>query len=404
MLLVPVVAGCSSGSRKPSHATTRTPSTTLPSGRPRGSAAAWAPAWPQYGRIPTRTGVAERSAVLPPFRVRWTLGAGSYVEFPPVIAGERLYVGTDLGRILAVDVATGRVKWMRETGRCIAASAATRGGLVYFALMDPPPCGDEPTSGRMFAVRARTGRTVWSVHAGVMESSPLVVGRTVYVGSWDGRLYAFDANSGRSRWTFKTGGKVKGGAAYAGGTVYVGSYDGRIYALAASTGKLRWVADVGAPVYATPAVAKEAVIVGTLGGTVYALDASTGHTNWIRPTGSYVYSSPAIWHGTAYVGSYDRHLYALDVSSGAVRWSFDAGAPVSGTPTVVNGVVYFSRCLGCIAGVGLHLPRRTFGLDAQSGKRVWTFPDGEYTPLVADRQRAYLVGYTRLYGLGAHGG
>ncbi len=117
-----------------------------------------------------------------------------------------------------------------------------------------------------------------------------------------------------------------------------------------------------------------------------------------------MYSSAAIWHGTAYVGSYDRHLYALDLSSGAVRWSFDAGAPVSGTPTVVNGVVYFSRCLGCIAGVALHLPRSTFGLNAQSGQRVWTFPDGEYTPLVADRQRAYLVGYSHIYGLGAQGG
>jgi outer membrane protein assembly factor BamB len=270
---------------------------------------------------------------------------------------------------------------------------------VYFALMDRPPCGDEPTSGRVLVVRAQTGRTVWTLDAGVMESSPLIAGRTVYVGSWDGRLYALEAGSGRVRWSFGTGGRVKGGAAYAGGTVFVGSYEGRVYALAASNGKLRWVANLGARVYATPAVASRSVIVGTLGGTVYALDAATGHTKWIRRTGSYVYSSAAIWHGTAYVGSYDQHLYAFDVSSGAVRWSFDAGAPVSGTPTVVNGVVYFSRCLGCIEGVALHLPRRTFGVDARSGERVWMFPDGEYTPLVADRRRAYLVGYTRLYGL-----
>jgi outer membrane protein assembly factor BamB len=328
----------------------------------------------------------------------------SYIEFPPVIAGERLYVGTDRGRILAVDAATGAVKWMRETGRCIAASAAISRGLVYFALMDPPPCGDQPTSGRLLALRAGTGHTVWNVHAGVMESSPLVVGRTVYVGSWDGRLYAFDASSGRQRWSFQTGGRVKGGAAYAGGTVFVGSYEGHLYALAAPSGNLRWVANVGAPVYTTPAVAQQSVIVGTLRGTVYALGALTGHVDWTRPTGSYVYSSPSIWRGTAYVGSYDRHLYALNLSSGAVRWSFDAGAPVSGTPTVVNGVVYFSRCLGCIAGVGLHLPRRTFGLDATSGRRVWTFPDGEYTPLVADSQRAYLIGYTRIYALEAEDG
>jgi hypothetical protein len=30
---------------------------------------------------------------------------------------------------------------------------------------------------------------------------------------------------------------------------------------------------------------------------------------------------------------------------------------------------------------------------------VWTFPDGKYSPVVADKERMYLVGYTRIYGL-----
>jgi hypothetical protein len=29
---------------------------------------------------------------------------------------------------------------------------------------------------------------------------------------------------------------------------------------------------------------------------------------------------------------------------------------------------------------------------------LWTFPDGQYTPVVADKQHLYLVGYARLYG------
>ena len=357
-------------------------------------------AWPQYGRDAMRQGVAQRSAVAPPFAIRWRVAATSYIEFPPVMARQRLFLGTDRGRIMAIDAGTGAVRWARETGRCVAASAAVRRELVYFALMDPPPCGHDPGSGEALAVRADTGRVVWSFRAAVMEGSPLLVGRTVYIGSWDGRLYALDATTGHVRWSFKTGDRIKGGAAYSDGTVFVGSYDGHVYAVAARDGKLRWVASVGGRVYATPAVGGGSVVIGTLGGAVHALDVSTGHTRWTHQTGSYVYSSPAIWRGTAYIGSYDHHLYALDIATGAVRWSFDAGAAVSGTPTVVNGIVYVARCLGCIAHAPvLHMPRRTFGLDARTGRLVWTFADGEYTPVVADTRQAYLVGYTHLYAL-----
>jgi outer membrane protein assembly factor BamB len=50
--------------------------------------------------------------------------------------------------------------------------------------------------------------------------------------------------------------------------------------------------------------------------------------------------------------------------------------------------VYFSTLKG-----------RTYALNAVTGKELWTYPDGKYSPVVADEKRLYLVGYTRLYGL-----
>ena len=355
--------------------------------------------WPQYGRDPQRTGFAGDVAIRPPYRVRWSVDVGKFLEFPPAIVRGRLFVATDAGRLLALDSSTGAVDWSLSTGRCSAASPAVRGGIVYFALMGPLPCGDHLGSGRVLAVRARDGKTLWAFSLGASESSPLVVGPTVYVGSRDGRLYALDARTGRERWSFQTPGDIKGGAAFADGTVYVGSYDGRVYAIGARSGGLRWVASVGAPVYATPAIGAGRLIVGTLAGTVYALDLSDGRTSWTRRTGSYVYSSAAIAGGTAFVGSYDGHLYALRLADGSIRWVFGTGSPVSGTPTVVDGVVYFSRCLACWAGRSFHLPPRTYAVDAAGGRVLWTFPDGEYTPVVTDGRRAFLDGYTRLYAL-----
>jgi outer membrane protein assembly factor BamB len=354
--------------------------------------------WPTYGVDAQRRGVARGTKVRPPFRIAWVLDAGSLIEFPPVIAYSRLYLGTNHGRFVAVAPENGRIVWRREFGRCIAAAAAASHRVVYVSLMGASPCSAN-TDGFLVALRAETGRELWRFRAGPIESSPLVSNGVVYVGSWDRHLYAIDAASGHASWAFATGDKVKGGAALAYGTVYFGSYDGRLYALDARTGHLRWSADAGASIYATPSIANGRVFVGTLGGAISAFDARTGRLLWKARTGSYVYSSAAVWRGSVYAGSYDHRLYALDAAAGRVLWSFAAPGPVSGTPTVVAGLVYFATCAVCIAGQTRLGTQRTYALDARTGRIIWTFPRGNYTPLVADAARAYLVGYQRLFGL-----
>jgi outer membrane protein assembly factor BamB len=70
-----------------------------------------------------------------------------------------------------------------------------------------------------------------------------------------------------------------------------------------------------------------------------------------------------------------------------VRWTFDLGDVVAGSPGVMAGIVYVST------------RGRTYGVDARTGKQVWRFGDGRYTPLLADEDRVYLVGWQAIYGL-----
>ena len=69
-------------------------------------------------------------------------------------------------------------------------------------------------------------------------------------------------------------------------------------------------------------------------------------------------------------------------------WYWKRKGIVSGSPTIMNGVVYFAT-----------LKERTYALDARNGRLLWTFQDGKYTPVVADRDRLYLVGHARVYGM-----
>lgn len=345
--------------------------------------------WPTYGYDNARTQFAPELRLEPPFRRLWRVRAGSLMEFPPVIGHGRLYVATITGRFIAVDSETGKVDWEQRFRRCTAASPVMGDGVVYQPFMDPWPCGDGEAddNGFIAAMDAETGEILWRFRTGVIESSPLLVDGVLYFGSWDEKMYALDAETQRVLWTFETGDDVKGGAAYRGGTIYFGSYDGKVYALDARTGRERWSASGVANFYATPAVAYGRVFVGNTDGRVYAFGARTGNLLWAKSTGSYVYSAVAVWNRTVYVGSHDSRFYALDAGSGDVRWSFDAKGRISGAATVIAGVVYFST-----------VEERTFALDARTGRKIWEFPDGKYTPIVADEERLYLTGYKRLYG------
>jgi outer membrane protein assembly factor BamB len=377
-----------------------------PGGRSRSEAHTSVSSWPTYRFDAKRTGYSPESRLRPPFARAWTAAAGSLVEFPPVLSEGRLFVATHEGRLLALDARNGRPAWTRNLGRCTASSPAVAGGVLYVALMYAPPCGvsDSRDGGFVLALRARDGRVLWRFRSGVTESSPLVVGGILYFGSWGGRLSALDAATGRLVWSYQTGDDIKASAAYADGTIYVGSYDGRLYALDARTGRRRWVAGVRPRLaaegnfYATPAVAYGRVFVGATDGLVYAFGARSGRLLWATATRGYVYSSAALWKSSVIVGSYDGRLYALDAGTGRVRWTYAAGAPISGAPTVVAGLIYFSTCSACIRGE-MRPGGRTFAVDARTGDPRWSFPDGEYAGLIADTRRAYLVGYTRIYGL-----
>ena len=145
------------------------------------------------------------------------------------------------------------------------------------------------------------------------------------------------------------------------------------------------------------------VFIPNTDGTVYAFGAKTGNLLWAQRAGTYVYTAPAVWEKTVYVGSYDGNVYALDAATGDVRWRFDSPSAVHGAPTVMAGLIYFANCGTCGRNATRYVergaPRETFALNARTGKLVWTYPDGKWSPIVADEERVYLVGAGSLYAL-----
>lgn len=78
---------------------------------------------------------------------------------------------------------------------------------------------------------------------------------------------------GKLRWRYPTEAFVYSSPAVVNGVVYVGSYDGYVYALNASNGTLLWRYLTGNGVYSSPVVVNGVVYVGSLDDYVYALTA-----------------------------------------------------------------------------------------------------------------------------------
>jgi outer membrane protein assembly factor BamB len=366
--------------------------TTPPPPKPKEPGVAWA----MYGHDAERLRVATGISLAPPFRRVWTFGARTLVEFPPAVAYGRLFFANNAGVLYAISAKTGKRAWRYRSHRCQAMSPAVDFHTVYATFLNKPPCNATGSGkkGELVAIWAGSGKVRWRRAIGPSESSPLLRDDVVYVGDWDGNVAAYSAAEGRRIWTFHTGGKVKGGLAYAGGRVFFGSYDSHVYALNAATGKLVWKAQAQprfghlGTFYSTPAVAYGRVYIGSTDGKVYSYGATSGKLRWSHATGNYVYSSPAVWRQRIFIGSYNGTFYCYDAATGDVKWSFRANGPISGSPTIVAGRVYFAT-----------LKERTYALNALTGRRLWTFPDGKYTPVVADEKQLYLVGHAKVYGL-----
>src|ERR1700733_5068812 len=145
----------------------------------------------------------------------------------------------------------------------------------------------------------------WQLKTGTnrgMEATPIVVDGVMYTSGVAGRVYALDAATGHLLWQFEPPLKLKNargsccdivnrGVAVWKGTVYVGSFEGILYALDAKSGSVRWQAQTIEPgraysVTGAPQIAGEVVVIGNGGaefdsrGYVSAYDLETGRLVW----------------------------------------------------------------------------------------------------------------------------
>lgn len=362
--------------------------------------------WPTFGYDIQRSKLAPYRH-RPPYHRTWRVDGRDTLEFPPSAAYGNVYLAQQKGLFFALNGKTGKpVFKTKRFRRCAASSPTLANGTIYQSYMDFVPCpqGASNPTGFVIAMDATTGRQRWRFKAKPIESSPLLHAGLLYVGSWDGNVYAIRAKTGRKVWSHNTGDRVNTSAAYSNGRIFIANDSGTLYALNARTGKLAWSASQATEFfYAAPATAYGRVYIGSTDGTMYAYGAKSGKLLWARPLGTYIYSSAAIFDRKVYAGTYDGKFFALDAATGDVRWRRDMPSAVHAPPVVMGGLVYASTCATCGSAASRFVKMgtdSTTAFNARTGRTVWRNKAGKYaSPIIADQDRVYLTGRSYVYAL-----
>lgn len=283
--------------------------------------------------------------------------------------------------------------WTFDTGGAVQSSPVIAGGTLFIGS----------DSGRLFALSPSTGRELWNRSFGefaTVQSTPAVAGDTLYVGclNFSGSgLFALNATDGSVLWSVPDDTGIVASPAVSDGVVYWASQNGSVLAANATTGEVLWRSDAGGELWSSPALDENCLYVGTVTGRFLSLWRDDGTERWNLTYGEgwTAYSTPAVAGGTVLAGlaNYGEgagEILALNATTGAVAWRHSSEGMYS-TPAVTDEAV-FALVWNKTAGGSflVALPRSDPDGDGvvSQGELLWSFQtmdfEGGSSPLVTD--------------------
>ena len=237
-------------------------------------------------------------------------------------------------------------------------------GALFVGSLDGRLVGLDKSDGSRLWLDEDAGMLGTSESKVAIYGTPAAAGDLVYVGGYNGKVYAFTSSTGALDEVYPPEGNLEpiiGGVAVSQDRVYFGCSDGKVYALDAAKLLYEWKFETGDKIWSTPAIHGETIYIGSIGKKLYALDASDGSKKWEFETEGAIVSTPLVYNNTVYFGSFDRHIYAVDATSGSQRWQSEVTADkwFWARPVAYNDVIYAP----CLDG-------KVYILDAESGGEV----------------------------------
>ncbi len=272
------------------------------------------------------------------------------------VEGQMLYATTGFAETIALDTATGAIKWRKNLGAPQRAAPTARGGRVFVITVD----------NRLVALDGNTGDQLWD-HNGITEvasllggASPAVDGGVVVAAYSSGEIVAIKVETGRVLWqdslatvkrtdVVSTLAQIRGHPVIDRGRVIAVSHGGVTAALDLRNGRRIWWREIGGA--ETPWVAGDYVFMLTNDAEIICINRNTGKVLWVRGLPRFEdpedREDPIIWTGPVLasdrliVAGSDGNALAISPYDGAILGSVEMPDGVAVPPVVADGSVYF---------------------------------------------------------------
>lgn len=328
----------------------------------------------------------DNNVVLPgTLTATWHIATNGGFSSSPTIANGTLYIGNNGGELLAIDPASGKVKWRTKVSNPLMSAPIVYDKLVVVgegnenspgnaSPSHPIRVGDPPNA--LLAFNAQNGALVWHVplRGTGMPTPAIVDGRLVHHNG-SGSVFAVDPASGRIVYTQNIHSIASMSAAVPiGRDVFVtaGVDPNALLAMRAKDGSLVWRATfspVASGIGDCPAAADairvycDYVMPPTSATPVqterraqfraFAIDISSGKKAWdinldagVLPKRNEA-AIPLLAQNTLFIGSSMANLvHAIDPATGKTKWTAATYGPVKGGIVDMQGTLYFGDLRG----------------------------------------------------------
>lgn len=170
------------------------------------------------------------------------------------------------------------------------------------------------SDGRVIEIDLASGRSkvIMTARAGI-EGTPVAVDEQVCVVSADGLVHLADPRTGRARVLSQLGAAATGTLAASSGAVFVADVDGHVHAISTRTGARYWSLPTGGLVLAPPLPASEWLYVGGTDGILLQVGIRDGVARDSRDLGAPIHAAPVRDGNMVYAGSSDGMVYAYEI-------------------------------------------------------------------------------------------
>ena len=291
----------------------------------------------------------------------WSAETKLELSAGPVVAGDKLLLGTSNAELVAVSIADGGLRWKATlTSEVLALPRAGQNVVVA-----------RTSDGRLTGLDLGTGKQKWTHDRSIPPlsvrslGSPTVVGDVVLDGFGGGKLVALSLSDGKPVW--ETTAAIPHGRSEVerlveldadplvkDENVYVSGFQGGVTAVNLRDGDIQWRQN---SVWSSHgmAIGRRSLFISDANSDVWQLDLRNGGDMWKQDAlHQRRLTMPALIRNRLVLGDFEGYLHALSADDGSLvgRLQLD-DEPIRAAPVVHNDTLFVYTSGGVLAAIGI---------------------------------------------------